>query len=121
MASARGHDVTVYEAEGETGGHVRVQSLLPTRAEYGEIGRWLAAQAEKNGARIVTGAPVTADDLDQALEDGEARPRGGRHRVRRRRRRLPGLDRRGAARLGERQLRRLGHGGCRARPGRAAG
>ena len=60
--------MTLYEAEGETGGHVRVQSLLPTRAEYGEIGRWLAAQAEKNGTRIVTGAPVTEEDLDQALE-----------------------------------------------------
>ncbi len=68
VASARGHNVTLYEAEGETGGHVRVQSLLPTRAEYGEIGRWLAAQAEKNGTRIVTGAPVTEEDLDQALE-----------------------------------------------------
>ena len=68
VASARGHNVTLYEAEGETGGHVRVQSLLPTRAEFGEIGRWLAAQAEKNGTRIVTGAPVTEEDLDQALE-----------------------------------------------------
>ena len=60
-------DVTLYEAEGETGGHVRVQALLPSRAEYGEIGRWLTAQAEKNGTRIVTGAPVTEDDLDEAL------------------------------------------------------
>ena len=68
VAAARGHNVTLYEAEGETGGHVRVQSLLPTRAEFGEIGRWLAAQAEKNGTRIVTGAPVTEEDLDQALE-----------------------------------------------------
>lgn len=68
IASARGHNVTLYEAEGETGGHVRVQSLLPSRAEYGEIDRWLTAQAEKNGARIVTGAPVTEEDLDQALE-----------------------------------------------------
>ena len=67
IAAARGHAVTLYEAEAETGGHVRVQSLLPSRAEYGEIGRWLAAQAEKNGATIVTGAPVTEEDLDRAL------------------------------------------------------
>ena len=69
IASARGHNVTLYEAEGETGGHVRVQSLLPSRAEYGEIGRWLTAQAEKNGTRIVTGAPVTEEDIDQALAE----------------------------------------------------
>ena len=69
IASARGHNVTIYEAEGETGGHVRVQSLLPSRAEYGEIGRWLTAQAEKNGTRIVTGAPVTEEDIDQALAE----------------------------------------------------
>ena len=68
VAAARGHAVTLYEAEAETGGHVRVQSLLPSRAEYGEIGRWLGAQAEKNGATIVTGAPVTEEDLDRALE-----------------------------------------------------
>ena len=49
---------------------------------------------------------------------GEARPRGDRHGIVRRRRRLPGLDRRGAARLGKRQLRRLGCGG--AGPGPAA-
>ena len=61
--------MTIYEAEGETGGHVRVQSLLPSRAEYGEIGRWLTAQAEKNGTRIVTGAPVTEEDIDQALAE----------------------------------------------------
>ena len=111
VASARGHNVTLYEAEGETGGHVRVQSLLPTRAEYGEIGRWLAAQAEKNGTRIVTGAPVTEEDLDQALEavkpDHVVVATGSSVAVDG----FQGWTSEALPGWGDRQLRRLGHGG----------
>ncbi|MCC6222779.1 MAG: FAD-dependent oxidoreductase [Thermoleophilia bacterium] len=67
IAAARGHDVVVLEREAETGGHVRVQALLPGRENYREIERWLAAQARKNGAEIRTTAPVTADNLDGVL------------------------------------------------------
>ncbi len=67
VAAARGHGVVVLEGEAETGGHVRLQSLLPSRAEYGEIARWLTDQARKNGAEIRTGSPVTADGIDALL------------------------------------------------------
>ena len=50
VAAARGHDVVVYEKELETGGHVRLQSLLPERTEYNNIATWLTSQAAKNGA-----------------------------------------------------------------------
>ena len=68
VSAARGHDVLVLEDKAEVGGHVRVQSLLPSRAEYGTIATWLAAQARKNGAEIRTGSPVTAENLDAMLE-----------------------------------------------------
>ena len=68
IAAARGHDVTVLEREPETGGHVRVQALLPDRGELGQIAIWLAAQAAKNGAEIRTGVEVTEDGLDALLE-----------------------------------------------------
>ena len=67
IAAARGHEVVVLEREAEVGGHVRVESLLPSRQEYGLIATWLAAQAEKNGAEIRTSQPVTADSLDDLL------------------------------------------------------
>ena len=68
VVAARGHDdVVVLEREAETGGHVRLQSLLPSREEYGEIGRWLADQARKNGAVIRTSAPVLPESLDGLL------------------------------------------------------
>ena len=68
VAAARGHNVVVLEREAETGGHVRLQSLLPSREEYGKIGRWLANQAHKNDAEIRTSAPVTPESLEGLLE-----------------------------------------------------
>src|SRR5919108_7883 len=49
VAAARGHGVVVLEAEEQAGGHVRLQSLLPSRGEYGLIGEWLADQGPKKG------------------------------------------------------------------------
>src|SRR5262245_29225462 len=37
VATARGHEVVVFEREDEVGGHVRLQALLPSRSEYGLI------------------------------------------------------------------------------------
>ena len=72
VAAARGHEVVVVEREEEVGGHVRWQSLLPGRKEYGQIARWLRAQAEGNGATIRTGEDVSADGVDALL--GTERP-----------------------------------------------
>jgi len=72
VAAARGHEVVVLEREHEVGGHVRWQSLLPGRKEYGQIARWLERQAVGNGAEIRTGAEITEDGLDALL--GEERP-----------------------------------------------
>ena len=67
IASARGHELVVLEQEAEVGGHVRLQSLLPSRGEYGLIATWLADQARKNGADVRTSSPVTAENLDSVL------------------------------------------------------
>jgi 2,4-dienoyl-CoA reductase-like NADH-dependent reductase (Old Yellow Enzyme family)/thioredoxin reductase len=67
VAAARGHHVIVCEREAEVGGHVRLQSLLPTRSEYGRIATWLAAQARGNGAEIRTSAQVTPGSIDELL------------------------------------------------------
>lgn len=67
VAAARGHRVVVLEREQELGGHVRLQSLLPSREGYAEIGRWLADQARKNGATLRVASPVTAENLDEVL------------------------------------------------------
>ena len=63
IAAVRGHQVTVVEREQELGGHVRLQSLLPGRAKFGEIGTWLADQARKAGAEIRLGENIGAADL----------------------------------------------------------
>jgi hypothetical protein len=62
-----GLDTLLIEREAEVGGHVRLESLLPSRSEYGLIATWLAAQAGKNGAQIRTSSPVTPDNLDEVL------------------------------------------------------
>lgn len=68
IAAARGHDVTVLEAEDHVGGHAHLQSLLPGREEYRRIGTWLADQAGKNGAKIELSSPVGADTLSALLD-----------------------------------------------------
>jgi 2,4-dienoyl-CoA reductase-like NADH-dependent reductase (Old Yellow Enzyme family) len=68
IASARGHQVLVLERESEPGGHSRLHGRLPTRSEFGRIGRWLAEQAVRNGAELRTASEVTADNLGQILE-----------------------------------------------------
>ncbi len=67
VAAARGHRVVVIEGEAEVGGHVRLESLLPSRGEYGLIATWLSDQARKNGAEVRTSSPVTVDNLDGLL------------------------------------------------------
>ena len=67
VAAARGHRVSVYEREAETGGHVRIQSLLPDRGEFASAWTWLDRQARKNGAEILAKHPVAAENLDEVL------------------------------------------------------
>lgn len=69
VAAARGHEVHVREREPEVGGHVRVESLLPSRGEYRAVTDWLLLQASKNGADVRTSSPVTGENLQAVLAD----------------------------------------------------
>lgn len=69
VAGARGHAVTVVEAAAEVGGHALLQSRLPTREEYGRVGRWLGEQAVGNGAVIRTGERVDEQTLGALLDE----------------------------------------------------
>lgn len=72
IAAMRGHAVSVYEASSEPGGHVRLQSLLPGRANFGRIGSWLFDQAVKAGAEIHTGVEVSEGSLGAICEEFRA-------------------------------------------------
>ena len=63
IAAARGHQLLVVDRADEIGGHVRLQSKLPGRSTYGEIGTWLGAQAVKNGSEIRLGIDVDETSL----------------------------------------------------------
>jgi pyruvate/2-oxoglutarate dehydrogenase complex dihydrolipoamide dehydrogenase (E3) component len=60
IAAARGHEVVVAEREEKVGGHVRAFAALPGRAPFEGIAFWLAAQAQKNGAEILTATAADA-------------------------------------------------------------
>lgn len=72
IAARRGHTVTVYEKCTQAGGHVRLQSLLPGRAPYLDIARWLEAQARQAGAVIHTGVDVTQESLARLCQEARA-------------------------------------------------
>jgi 2,4-dienoyl-CoA reductase-like NADH-dependent reductase (Old Yellow Enzyme family) len=69
VAGARGHQILIVEKGDEIGGHVRLQSKLPGRTNYGEIATWLAAQARKNGTEVRTGVDVDDARLKQLVDE----------------------------------------------------
>ncbi len=59
-AAQRGHRVSVYEREPRTGGQVAVAASVPSRAEFLDIVRNLAAHAKRLGVTVQTGVEVDA-------------------------------------------------------------
>lgn len=59
VAAARGHDVTLYEAEAQLGGQARLAQLLPRRAEFGGIITNLSREMELAQVRVQRGTRVT--------------------------------------------------------------
>lgn len=62
-AAQRGHRVTLYEAENQLGGQVRLAQLLPRRSEFGGLITNLSRELELSGAEVITGHRVDADAL----------------------------------------------------------
>lgn len=80
VAAARGHRVTVYEAAPRVGGQVLLAERLPDHAEFGGAITNLLAEAERAGARIVTGARVDRTFVDAEHPDVVVLATGARPR-----------------------------------------
>lgn len=63
VASARGHDVVLFEAAAEPGGQVRLTANLTRRREIMGIIDWRVAQCEKHGVRVRYNTYAGPDDI----------------------------------------------------------
>jgi mycofactocin system FadH/OYE family oxidoreductase 2 len=59
-AASRGHQVTLFERAGRTGGQVNVAASVPSRAAFGDLVAHLAAEADRLGVDVRTGREVSA-------------------------------------------------------------
>lgn len=65
VLGARGHRVTLFEAQAQCGGQVHLAARVPWRESLSAITRWLELQVRKHGVEIVLGkAASPADVLD---------------------------------------------------------
>ncbi len=62
-AAQRGHRVTLQERELRTGGQVAAAASVPSRAEFLDVVRNLAAECQRHGVEIRTGVTATAGSL----------------------------------------------------------
>jgi mycofactocin system FadH/OYE family oxidoreductase 2 len=62
-AAQRGHDVTLFERAQQTGGQVLGASSVPSRAEFLDLVRNLAAECSRHGVDVRTGVEASADVL----------------------------------------------------------
>ena len=69
VAAARGHIVTLYEADAQLGGQARLAQLLPRRAEFGGIVTNLAREMELAQVRVIRGERVTRELVEQEAPD----------------------------------------------------
>jgi 2,4-dienoyl-CoA reductase (NADPH2) len=77
-AAGRGHHVTLFERAQRTGGQVNVAASVPSRAEFGDIVRNLAAEAARLGVDVKTGHEVTAGFLLDEAPDAVVLATGAR-------------------------------------------
>ena len=61
VAACRGHDVTLYEKDGELGGQILLAAQFPTRGELEGLIRWRKTMLKKYGVGVVLNTEVTAD------------------------------------------------------------
>ncbi|MBV6754852.1 oxidoreductase [Rhodococcus opacus] len=69
VAAQRGHDVTLYEAEGRVGGQVLLAERLPHRAEFGGAVTNLLAEIQRSGVVVKTRVRVDTDLVEQEAPD----------------------------------------------------
>jgi NADPH-dependent 2,4-dienoyl-CoA reductase/sulfur reductase-like enzyme len=69
VARLRGHDVTLYEREGELGGQVRWASKTKYRQELFQAARYRIHEVERTGVRVQLGQEITLTQLDRIKPD----------------------------------------------------
>jgi len=69
VAALRGHEVILYEKEGELGGQVNLAAKLPGREEISQVARWLELQLKKLGVKMILGKEVTPEVVDEVKPD----------------------------------------------------
>jgi pyruvate/2-oxoglutarate dehydrogenase complex dihydrolipoamide dehydrogenase (E3) component len=67
VASARGHEVTLYEKEKELGGRFRIASIPPKKNEINEFVEYLIRAVRDSGAIVQTGISIGPENLDPLL------------------------------------------------------
>ncbi|WP_299103974.1 NADPH-dependent 2,4-dienoyl-CoA reductase [uncultured Tenacibaculum sp.] len=67
IAAQRGHDVTLYDADSETGGQFNIAKQIPGKEEFYETIRYFNKQIELHNVNLKLNTRVNADDL--ARED----------------------------------------------------
>ncbi len=68
--AGRGHRVTVYERTSRLGGVLRLAAALPGRGRWDVLADWWAAELDRLGVDVRTGAAFTGCDLDAARATG---------------------------------------------------
>ena len=77
-AAQRGHRVTLLERQPRTGGQVAVAASVPSRAEFLDVVRNLAAECQRSGVEIKTGVAATAQWLRAESPDAVVLATGAR-------------------------------------------
>jgi 2,4-dienoyl-CoA reductase (NADPH2) len=77
-AAQRGHRVTLQERQPRTGGQVTAAASVPSRAEFLDVVRNLAAECQRHGVEIRTGVAATAESLRAESPDAVILATGAR-------------------------------------------
>lgn len=68
-ASARGHNVTVYEKAGKLGGQMHLAAMTPFKEDMEKAVKWFIGETECSNAQIVLNREVTAQELIEGEYD----------------------------------------------------
>lgn len=77
-AAWRGHRVTLYERQQRTGGQVATAASVPSRAEFLDVVRNLAAECQRAGVEFRTGVEASAESVRAASPDAVVLATGAR-------------------------------------------
>jgi mycofactocin system FadH/OYE family oxidoreductase 2 len=77
-AAQRGHQVTLYERQPRTGGQVTAAASVPSRAEFLDVVRNLAAECQRYGVEVSTGVEATAESVRADSPDAVVLATGAR-------------------------------------------